>query len=218
MQKLIQNWEETANPNVVFLSCYQMMTGNTLAAIEQQDFKDPAWVDQLLHHFADYYFLALDAYEKDVPSAPRIWQLTFNAANDARTLPLQNLLLGVNAHINYDLAFAVSDLLEGEWQQLSDVERQTRFDDYTHVNLVIAETIDAVQDDVLEPAMPAMDIIDKLFGRFDEFLISYWISEYREAVWENVLRLLAAKNDTERDAVSAAIEKEALKLAEMIYS
>ena len=61
-----------------------------------------------------------------------------------------------------------------------------------------------------------MDILDKLLGRFDELLISHWLSEWREDVWANALLLLAAKDDDERAVVSLKIEKEALKMAEMI--
>jgi len=216
MQELIQVWDKNGNAKALFLNCYRMMTANTLDAIAEKDFHDSAWVKKLLDHFADYYFVALDAYEADLESAPRIWQIAFNAAVDEKTSALQNLLLGVNAHINYDLALAVADLLESEWDQLSDAQRKSRFNDYCHINDIIAQTIDAVQDQVLEPAMPAMDFIDRLMGRYDELLISHLISEWRGDVWKNVRRLLDAKGDAQRALITTEIEAEALKIAKMI--
>lgn len=78
------------------------------------------------------------------------------------TLPVQNLQLGVNVHINYDLVLTLDDLLRPEWPDMSEEQRATRFGDYCHVNDIIGRTINDVQDQVLEPAMSAMDIVDKL--------------------------------------------------------
>jgi len=59
---------------------------------------------------------------------------------------LQNLLLGVNAHVNYDLTFAVVDLLAPEWAGLSEAERRARYEDFCQVNRIIAETVDEVHE------------------------------------------------------------------------
>ena len=103
MQTLILNWQSRSDPRAAFLECYHMMTGNMLDALEACEFQDGAWVNRLLHRFADYYFTALDAYERQPAQAPAVWQLAHNRAFEPRTPVLQKLLLGVNAHINYDL-------------------------------------------------------------------------------------------------------------------
>src|SRR4030065_45099 len=103
MQTRIRQWEEASDQRAIFLTCYLMMTRNMLSAISQHEFNDAAWVDQLLHRFAEYYFVALEAYEQDPAAAPSVWRLAHNTTQDPSALALQNLLLGVNAHINYDL-------------------------------------------------------------------------------------------------------------------
>ena len=80
--------------------------------------------------------------------------------------------MGVNAHINYDLVLALFDMLQPEWKQLSNQQKQIRLEDHNYVNQVIARTIDRVQDELLEPSNPGLAWVDKLFGRVDEFLIS----------------------------------------------
>lgn len=217
MQALILQWERESNPQAVFLSCYRMMTSNMLTALEQSEFQDPVWVGKLLQHFAQYYFVALEAYEQDPTAAPLVWQLAHNTTRDPQATPLQNLLLGVNAHINYDLVLTLVDLLSPEWQGLSEAQRATRYTDYSRVNHVIARTIDAVQDQVLEPAMPTMDFIDKLLGPLDELLISGLITRWRETVWHSTCRLLEARADDERRAVLQQIEQDALRLGQLIY-
>ena len=216
MQSLVSHWQETSNPQAIFLGCYMMMTSNTLAAIESQEFEEQAWVGRLLERFAEYYFAALEAYERDRTTAPPVWQLAHDATRDPDALPVQNLLLGVNAHINYDLVLTLVDLLQPEWPDLSEEQRATRFSDYRHVNDIIGRTIDDVQDQVLEPAMPAMDIVDKLLGPLDERLISALISGWRETVWQNAANLLEAKDDEERLALLQGVEEDALRLGEWI--
>ena len=216
MQSLILQWEEASNPQAVFLSCYMMMTSNVLAALEQEEFEDPAWVGELLHRFADYYFVALADYERDPIAAPLVWQLAHNATRDPHALPLQNLLLGVNAHINYDLVLTLVELLRPEWSDLSEAQRATRYTDYSHVNDVIARTIDLVQDQILEPSMPLMDLFDTLLGPLDEYLVSQLITHWRETVWQNTCRLLEARATDDQAPLLLEIEEEALQLGRLI--
>lgn len=217
MQQRVALWQQGCNPQAVFLSCYLRMTSNMLTAIERREFEDPPWVDRLLHHFADYYFVALEAYERAPETAPAVWQLAHNSTRDSRTSPLQNLMLGVNAHINYDLVLTMVDLLRPEWPRLSETERARRYRDYTLVNEVIARTIDAVQDDVLEPDMPLMEIVDRLCGPLDELLVSRLIGNWRETVWQSACHLLDAQAEAEQSAILQRVEAHALRLGRWIY-
>jgi hypothetical protein len=216
MQTLIQRWEAAQDSRAVFLSCYCLMTVNTLNAIEQQEFGDAAWVNRLLHRFADYYFAALEADERSPASAPPVWQQAFAAARDPQATALQQLLLGVNAHINYDLVLTLTDVLSPEWAALSPEQCAQRHADHDHVNAIIARTIDAVQDQVLEPAMPVMDLIDRALGPLDELLISRLIAGWREKVWRYATLLLDA-DETARAAVVREVEEEALRIGQMIH-
>ena len=234
MQALIDQWEAAGDRRTVFLRCYRLMTGNMLAAIDRQEFHDPAWVGKLLHRFADYYFIALEAYEADQANqkggagngssigqadsfaTPLVWQQAHNAACQPGNLALQNLLLGVNAHINYDLVLALADILETEWNGLPESQRTLRYEDHCQVNRVIGNTIDAVQDQVLEPAMPVMDIFDRLMGPVDEFLISRLLAHWRESVWHNAVRLLEAGEPELRARLVKQFEADVLELGGII--
>lgn len=216
MQTLIQQWEAVADQRTVFLRCYQLMTRNILTAIEQHEFNDPAWVDRLLQRFANYYFAALEAYDKNPTAAPAVWEFAHNATRAPNVLALQKLLAGVNAHINYDLVLSLVDLLDPEWDSLSVGERASRHDDHCHVNDVIGRTIDAVQDQVIEPVMPAMALLDTVLGPFDEMLVSHLITHWRESVWENATRLLETRDPNERARLVGEIEKTALGIANRI--
>jgi hypothetical protein len=216
MQSIIRDWDTQSDPRSIFLSCYCLMTGNMLAAIEQNQFKDPAWVDRLLHSFADYYFVALDHYNRSPDSAPSVWRLAHDSSFEPGMTPLQKLLLGVNAHINYDLVLTLVDLLKPEWSEITEERRRIRYADHCMVNDVIGRTIDAVQDDILEPAMPMMDVFDKLLGPLDEFIISRLITRWRENVWKHSVGMLESGHPAEQSALLNKVEEESLRIGRFI--
>jgi hypothetical protein len=212
MTTLVDQWEAAHDRRAIFLGCYRLMTANMLDAIEAGRFHDAVWVSSLLHRFADYYFDALKLYDQQRPDTPAVWRLAFDATRDEDVMTLQHLLLGVNAHINFDLVFTLVDLLAPEWTGLTDERRAQRHTDHTLVNRIIGETVDAVQDQVIDRHSPWYDFVDKLLGPVDEWLTSRLISQWREEVWENAVRYLAAATPEERETLRQRIEQQALRL------
>ena len=133
--------------------------------------------------------------------APAVWRCAHDAARRSNTPAISLLLLGVNAHINYDLVLAVADLLEPEWPSLSDEERRARYEDYCRVNDIIGRTIDSVQDGILEKREPIMALVDTLFGPVDEWLVSRGITEWREEVWGHAVRRVETTGDAQREVL-----------------
>lgn len=216
MQNLILSWKNSGDRREIFLSCYAMMTANMLLAIEAGDFEDNLWVSGLLHRFAGYYFNALSAYESEPVSAPAVWQITFNASRNPLTHVLQNLSLGVNAHINYDLVFALSDLLNPEWPGLTEDQQMSRYRDHCRVNTIIFQTIDAVQDQVVERYDAHLELVDQLMGPLDEWLTSRLIKDWREQVWNNATLLIQSQSDPDRQLVLQEVERRSLERARSI--
>jgi hypothetical protein len=169
MEQTAQQWESQQDPRAIFLRCYSMMSANMLQALEDNRFQNTEWVATLLHRFADYYFDALACFDCG-EEVPAVWQHVHQLSTGKKLHVLQHLLLGVNAHINYDLVLTLNDVLKKDWQKLSPEERQSRYQDHVRVNTIIAETIDKVQDEVVEQYNPRMDLVDQLMGRLDEKL------------------------------------------------
>lgn len=207
-------WEKNGDQRYVFQRCYGMMSSNMAQAIACGRFADKLWVERLMLRFAAYYFDALTRYEQDHSSAPAVWQQAHDAAKNKNLHILQHLLLGINAHINYDLPLALYDGLHSEWPKLGEADRQVRKSDHEIVNAVIAETIDSVQDTVIEPRAPMMAIVDRLMGRMDEWLISQLISSWRADVWHVATDLLTANNPEQREAIRQTQENKVLKRGE----
>ena len=216
MDDLLAVWEAANDRRVIFLSCYIMMTRNVLAAIQADQFEDTPWVATLMENFAGYYFQALETYDSQPDNPPDVWGIAFRAAKNPHAHAVQLLVLGVNAHINYDLVFALSELLAGEWEHLSPGQRQMRYRDHCHINDIINNTIDEVRKEVIDRYDPLIGEADKLLGPLDKWMTSLLISEWREEVWKHAIRLLEPKEQEERAAIIKQVHQLSLARAEDI--
>lgn len=213
MQECLCRWEAAGDARAVFLGCYAQMTANMAAAIAAGEFHDPAWVQRLLVHFAGYYFDALDAYDAGTPVSP-VWVCAHEAADRPGVSVLLQLLLGVNAHINYDLVLATADVLEDEWDYLTVDAQERRQADYNHVNAIISRTIDVVQDEIIERREPALAMLDTVLGPLDEWMVRREIVRWRNNVWDEAIRRLGLTEPEARELHRQTIEAAALAAAQ----
>jgi hypothetical protein len=216
MAGLIREWEVAVDRRAVFLSCYAMMTRNVLSAIHDGDFRDPPWVHHLLERFADYYFAALAGYDDGPADVPMAWRLAFDAAREPHIDVMQNLLLGINAHINYDLVLCLGEVLTPEWQTLSDEQRHARYLDHCHINDIIGRTIDAVQDQIVDRYAPWMELVDAALGRLDEWLVLQMIARWRDQVWALAVQRVELPDEAAREAHRREIEESVVSRGHLI--
>jgi hypothetical protein len=155
-------------------------------------------------------------YEDNPAGAPAVWQLAHSAANDPKLSAVQKLLTGVNAHINYDLVFTLADLLRPEWAGLSTQQRAERYEDHCRINDVIARSINDVQDQIIEPAMPMMKLVDDLMGGADEMMISSLITRWRDQVWQHAVKMLATDDPQQLITLARQVEADALETGRLI--
>src|SRR5258706_4251186 len=120
-----------------FPALYSRVTARMGASIEAGAFADGPGLDRFATRFASHYVEAAD----DHPRGARCWQACWNVAGDQRLLIVQHLLLGINAHVNYDLARAVVEVAD-ERGDLVSIRH-----DFDAVNDVLAATYtDVVKD------------------------------------------------------------------------
>ena len=216
MQALAQQWDAQSDRRAIFLKCYLLMTHNMLAALSAGEFHDTDWVHALLDRFAGYYFTALEAFEQRSPTTPAVWQVAHGAAHLPQTMSLQHLFLGINAHINYDLVLALAVMLEPEWDHLADEQRAQRHADFCYVNHVIGQTIDAVQERVIDPISPGIEVMDMLMRPVDDWVASHLIIHWRDKVWQHVVTWLTIHEPATREGLRKQIEADTLHLSHLI--
>ncbi|NTV61938.1 MAG: hypothetical protein HGA65_00160 [Oscillochloris sp.] len=216
MAEQIAHWQQIGDRRSVFLSCYAMMTEHMFMGIETGRFADHEWVNQLVHNFAEYYFVALDAYEADQPALPQVWRLAYDMARQPTTPVVQSLLLGVNAHINHDLILVLADMLGPEWADLPPEKRAERYRDYCEVNAVIGETTDRVQDDVVAPYARLMGIADLLCGPLDEWCTAKLLRNWRADVWNSAITIVETPGLVEQLELRRKADSQAMRRIELL--
>jgi hypothetical protein len=86
-----------------FPALYSHVTTQIARSIEGGEFADGERMNVFATEFGSRY---LRAFRRDI-TRPRCWQATWNVADEG-LLIVQHLLLGINAHVNYDLPQSVA--------------------------------------------------------------------------------------------------------------
>jgi hypothetical protein len=168
----------------VFLTVYVAMTARVRDGIRGGAFDDPEWTRRYLVAFAERYRRALVAFERGERVAPA-WRVAFGASLGGETLVIQDALLGINAHIVHDLAFALDDVGIGRGER-----RERRHADHLAINEVLRSLADVMQTTLADVyAAAGIETVDDLFGRFDEEVTLVGLRAARAFAWENATLL-----------------------------
>jgi hypothetical protein len=120
-----------------FPALYSRVTARIGASIAEGTFVDGPGIDRFATRFASHYVVAADDHLR----GPRCWRACWDVAGDPRLLIVQHLLLGINAHVNYDLPRAVVEAADERGDLLSIRH------DFDAVNDVLGDTyVDVVKD------------------------------------------------------------------------
>jgi hypothetical protein len=177
LSRLEERLRERSDRRAVFLTIYVRMTRDVREGIERGRFADPDWMRRYLVTFADYYRRAFLAFERgNVGRVPDPWRVAFGTAVRGDALVVQDALLGVNAHINYDLALALRDVG-------IDPDRGQKYADHRAINGILARLVDAQQEALSELYAAGIDDVDAAFGRLDEAFALLSMTEGREQAW-----------------------------------
>jgi hypothetical protein len=190
MAALLDSLQATGDPRRYFLATYQRTTIAVAEEVKRGGFADPEWVERWDVAFADFYLDALrTAVAGHEPSRP--WTIAFGAPAD---LPaLRHVLLGMNAHINYDLPQALVAVITDE--QFDDQALLTRRQaDHRAIDTVLAGRV-AAEDDELTAVSGPGTLLDRLLRPFNRLGTQRFLREAREKVWGNAIALSRARRE-----------------------
>jgi hypothetical protein len=151
-------------------------------------FADAGWVERWDVAFADLY---LDALEADLaggrPSRP--WAIAFGAP--AGLPPLRHVLLGMNAHVNYDLPQALVAVISDE--EFDDAALLARREaDHRAIDAVLASRV-AAEDEELAALSGPPPLLDRLLRPVNRLGTQRFLREARQKVWANAVALSRAR-------------------------
>jgi hypothetical protein len=139
---------------------------------------------------------------------PRPWRLAFDAP---ASLPaLRHVLLGINAHINYDLPQALLAVIsDDEFADPRVVARRAR--DHERIDGVLSGRV-AAEDDELG-AVSARSALDRLLQPLNRLSSKRFLREARQKVWHNTVELQRARVAGEQAYAARLAELEVLSAA-----
>jgi hypothetical protein len=196
-----------------FHATYQRTTIAVADQIKRGGFADPGWVERWDVAFADLYLDALEtALAGQRPARP--WDIAFSAPAD---LPaLRHVLLGMNAHINYDLPQALLAVITDE--EFGDAALLARREaDHQAIDGVLASRVGAEDDELARLSGPP-PLLDRLLRPFNRLGTQRFLREARVKVWANAIALNRARRQGP-DAYAARLaqleELSAAKVADL---
>jgi len=159
-----------------FLRVYTRMTSKVRDRLQEGYFSDPAWLERVGIRFAAYYFAALDAHQAG-QECPPAWRRAFVGAEGGRTFVLEDVLLGMNAHINNDLPQVMADILgaEGDWPDYARMER--RHFDHDQINRTLQDLVPVVEGDIGNHYARLLRVLGRWTGDLDLLLVRHWIEQ-----------------------------------------
>jgi hypothetical protein len=170
-----------------FLGTYRRTTLAVGKAVQGDVFEDGPWVEAWDVAFAQLYLDALDA-DLSGGHVPRPWRLAFEARPGLA--PLQHVLLGINAHINYDLPQALLAVIsDADFADSALMDRRRR--DHERIDGVLSGRV-AAEDQELA-ARSARSVLDRLLVPLNQRASKRFLREARQKVWHNAVELQQAR-------------------------
>ncbi|MGY1607191.1 DUF5995 family protein [Geodermatophilus sp. SYSU D00700] len=189
MQGVLDGLTADGDPARHFLGTYLRTTQAVGAAIDDGRFEDPDWVTAWDVDFAGLYLDALEAHRRDPATPPAPWRAAFGTG--AATRPEGHVLLGMNAHINYDLPQSLVRVIgpaDFADPRLLDSRRR----DHERIDEVLAGRV-SEEDRALEAGGSRRTALDRLMGGANRAAARALLRESRRKVWANTEALHAAR-------------------------
>ncbi len=191
-----------------FAALYRRVTRAVKDGISSGRFQNGPRMEKLDVVFANRYLQAFEQFRAG--QQPTLsWQVAFKAAARWYPIVVQQLLAGINAHINLDLGIAAAQTAPGD--QLPGLQA-----DFNGINAVLAELVGTVEKEIGEIS-PMVDLLQKFDLRTETAIINFDMTVARNAAWNVAVNLA----ETSPDLMAAAIADVDLRtsvLGELVVS
>jgi hypothetical protein len=179
--------------NKPFALLYLRTTEGMRDANDAGEFSDPQfWDDEVIPTFADYYLNAYQTWKHGDPNDVDIaWRIAFRTEPD-RLNCTQMIYLGINAHVNNDLAFMIEEM-----------GTRYLYPDHKHVDDVLVRTRPVVYPEIQR------DLCPNLFAETVPATADRDVFAWRQLAWDNAQRLLSAPTREARDVIASEIRQHA---------
>jgi hypothetical protein len=193
------------------LGWFGAMYGQTTRSVRDQvaagRFDDAERMCRFVSRFAGRYLGPLRAWSAGEP-VPRSWRVPFEAAGSDDHVVLQHLLLGINAHVNLDLAVVAAEISPGP-------AIHALHDDFMRVNAVLAALLPRVRACVGRFS-PLLDVIDRVGGADDDEILGFSLRVARDEAWRQAVALASIDDEAQRAEAADALDRRVAVLGRVV--
>lgn len=191
LQKILDALPPSPGTNRVaaFNALYLTITEQVEEHLRGTKVTDPVFLEVLDVEFARLYFAALRSWGVG-GETPDAWEVLFRRAHDGGVSRLEAAVLGVNAHINHDLALA----LIATWERLGYPGDGPQHPDYLVVNQIFYRQIPPLRRRF---ATAWQMQIDRCVGDLDDWSQRILVYSTRALAWEQAERLWELRGDSD---------------------
>jgi hypothetical protein len=157
-----------------FATVYRNVTIKIKKGIAAGVFEDAPRMERLDVAFANRYLAALESFRQNEPLS-NCWRIAFQTASNYWPLIIQHLLIGTNAHINFDLGIAAAEIAPGP-------ELPALRHDFDRINDILGGMILKVRTDV-EKLSPWIKFLDQLAPTAEDTIINFSLNKARASAW-----------------------------------
>lgn len=182
------------SPMGFFPALYRQVTLAVKQGIAQGLFDDGPRMQRLDTVFANRY---LDAYQTFLGGGQpaSCWDLAFRATRSDQLIILQDLLVAINAHINFDLGLAAAEICPGE-------AIASLHGDFDKINQLLADLLPATEA-AIGRFSPLLGLLDQVGGRDEKQVLDFSIDAAREDAWNHAVILAHLPPPVQPPAVAA---------------
>ena len=197
----------------VFATTYMTLTQVMRRTMREDPrfFRDRPGIIYQIALFSRIYYRTLKAHERGEP-VPPAWQTALDAAADRDLQGAGDMLLGINAHVQNDMPFMLAAIT------LRDAQGRSRKDDHDAENEILNDAYDEVVREVARRYDPLASLFLESTSPGSDIFGAELVKGWREGVWRNAERLVAAKNGAERRQVAESIQLQAGATADFIVA
>jgi hypothetical protein len=195
----------------VFATTYLTLTKAIRTAMtgDRRLFRDRRYLFRQVTVFAGYYFRMLHAVDRHQP-IPEAWRIAIDTAASGDANAGQDMLLGINAHVQRDMPFVVAEM------GLVMPDGTSRKPDHDTGNEILNQAYEAVVRAIEQRYDPLLSLTNASWNPADDFAGLEMVKGWREGVWRNAERLVNARSAGERRQVVDQIETNAATWARMM--
>jgi hypothetical protein len=177
-----------------FTTLYHEITCGVLDAVNAGSFEAGTFIIDL-----DVAF-AIKALTDGVGRTPKCWEVLFERRSDDSVPTLEYAAAGVNAHVNFDLAFALLTTWDAH---SSPAEREAQHRDYNRINDIFYAKMNLLRHKFHSPFSDDGPLLDRLGNWFGDLLVR----DTRDFAWDAAMTMWAHRDDRDWDVYRAAEEE-----------